>query len=61
LRIVGAIGDLWFDIAVLVACFAAAEQVPSIVGTIAFIVLQKTKRRPIILRNPREELRRESG
>lgn len=116
-RIVGAIGYLWFDIAVLFACFAAAGQtpplapvvlayqiaylsnfipvpggigvldgsmigmlviygmngtvaaaatlvyhaislwVPSVWGTIAFIVLQKTKKQPIILRNPTEELR----
>ncbi len=115
-RIVGAIGFLWFDIAVLYACFAAAGQtppiaplvlayqigylsnfvpvpggigvldgsligmlvlygvggtvataatlvyhaialwVPAVWGTIAFIILQKTKRRPIILRNPPEEL-----
>jgi uncharacterized membrane protein YbhN (UPF0104 family) len=116
-RIVGAVGYLWFDIAVLFACFAAAGQtpplapvvlayqigylsnfipvpggigvldgsmigmlvlyglggtvataatlayhaislwVPAIWGTIAFIVLQKTKRQPIVLRNPTEELR----
>ena len=116
-RIVGAIGYLWFDIAVLFACFAAAGQtpplapvvlayqiaylsnfipvpggigvldgsmigmlvlygvdgtvataatlvyhaislwVPAVWGTIAFIVLQKTKNQPIILRNPTEELR----
>jgi uncharacterized membrane protein YbhN (UPF0104 family) len=116
-RIVGAIGYLWFDIAVLFACFAAAGQtpplapvvlayqigylsnfipvpggigvldgsmigmlvlygvggtvataatlayhaislwVPALWGTIAFIVLQKTKRQPIVLRNPPEELR----
>jgi uncharacterized membrane protein YbhN (UPF0104 family) len=116
-RIVGAIGYLWFDIAVLFACFAAAGKmpplapvvlayqigylsnfipvpggigvldgsmigmlvlygvggtvataatlvyhaislwVPAVLGTIAFIVLQKTKRRPIVLRNPPEELR----
>jgi uncharacterized protein (TIRG00374 family) len=115
-RIVGAIGYLWFDIAVLFACFAAAGQlpplapvvlayqigylsnfipvpggigvldgsmigmlvlygvggtvataatlvyhaialwVPAVWGTIAFIVLQKTKKQPIILRNPIEEL-----
>jgi uncharacterized membrane protein YbhN (UPF0104 family) len=115
-RIVGAVGYLWFDIAVLYACFAAAGQtppvaplvlayqigylsnflpvpggigvldgsligmlvlygvggtvataatlvyhaialwVPAVWGTIAFIVLQKTKRQPIILRNPPEEL-----
>ncbi len=115
-RIVGAIGYLWFDIAALFACFAAAGQVPpvapvvlayqigylsnfipvpggigvldgsligmlvlygvggtvataatlayraislwvpSIWGTVAFIVLQKTKKRPIVLRNPPEEV-----
>jgi uncharacterized membrane protein YbhN (UPF0104 family) len=115
-RIVGAIGYLWFDIAVLFACFAAAGQVPPLApvvlayqigylsnfipvpggigvldgsmigmlvlygvggtvataatlvyhaislwvpavwGTIAFILLQKTKKQPIVLRNPPEEL-----
>jgi uncharacterized membrane protein YbhN (UPF0104 family) len=120
-RIIGAIGYLWFDIAVLFACFAAAGHtpplapvvlayqiaylsnfipvpggigvldgtmvgmlvlyglagtaataatlayhaislwVPAIWGTIAFIVLQKTKRQPIILRNPPEELRAGPG
>ena len=115
-RIVGAIGYLWFDIAVLFACFAASGHmpalapvvlayqigylsnfipvpggigvldgslvgmlvlygvtgtvataatlvyhaislwVPAVWGTIAFIVLQKTKRQPIVLRNPTEEL-----
>jgi uncharacterized membrane protein YbhN (UPF0104 family) len=115
-RIVGAIGYLWFDIAVLFACFAAAGQlpplapvvlayqigylsnfipvpggigvldgsmigmlvlygvggtvataatlvyhaialwVPAVWGTIAFVVLQRTKKQPIILRNPTEEL-----
>ena len=115
-RIVGAIGYLWFDIAVLFACFAAAGEtpplapvvlayqigylsnfipvpggigvldgsmigmlvlygtggtvataatlvyhaislwVPAVWGTIAFILLQKTKKQPIILRNPTEEL-----
>jgi len=119
--ILGAIGYLWFDIAVLFACFAAAGHVPplapvvlayqigylsnfipvpggigvldgtmigmlvlygvggtvataatlayhaialwvpAIWGTIAFIVLQKTKRQPIILRNPPEELRAGPG
>ncbi len=118
-RIVGAIGYLWFDIAVLFACFVAAGQVPplapivlayqisylsnfipvpggigvldgsmigmlvlyglggtvataatlayhaislwvpAIWGTIAFTLLQKTKRQPIVLRNPPEELRAE--
>jgi len=116
-RIVGAVGYLWFDIAVLLACFAAAGQtpplapvvlayqigylsnfipvpggigvldgsiigmlvlyglggtvataatlayhaislwVPAIWGTIGFVLLQKTKRQPIVLRNPPEELR----
>ena len=120
-RIIGAIGYLWFDIAVLYACFAAAGHtpplapmvlayqigylsnfipvpggigvldgsmigmlvlycvggtvataatlayhaislwVPAIWGTIAFIVLQKTKKQPIILRNPPEELRAGPG
>jgi uncharacterized membrane protein YbhN (UPF0104 family) len=120
-RILGAIGYLWFDIAVLCACFAAAGHtpplapvvlayqigylsnfipvpggigvldgsmigmlvlygvggtvataatlayhaislwVPAVWGTIAFIVLQKTKRKPIILRNPPEELRAGPG
>jgi uncharacterized membrane protein YbhN (UPF0104 family) len=115
-RIIGAIGYLWFDIAVLFACFAAAGHVPPLApvvlayqigyisnfipvpggigvldgsligmlvlygiggtvataatlvyhaialwvpavwGTIAFVVLQKTKKRPIVLRNPTEEL-----
>ena len=116
-RIVAAIGYLWFDIAVLYACFAAAGHVPPVAplvlayqigylsafipvpggigvvdgsliamlvlygiggtvataatlvyhaialwvpavwGTIAFIVLQKTKRKSVVLRNPPEELR----
>jgi uncharacterized membrane protein YbhN (UPF0104 family) len=120
-RIVGAIGYLWFDIAVLFACFAAAGHsaplapvvlayqigylsnfipvpggigvldgsmigmlviygvggtvataatlayhaislwIPAIWGTIAFIVLQKTKQQPIVLRNPTEELRAGPG
>ena len=115
-RILGAVGYLWFDIAVLFACFAAAGQtvplapvvlayqigylsnfipvpggigvldgsligmlviyglggtvataatlvyhaislwVPAVMGTITFIVLQKTKKQPITLRNPPEEL-----
>jgi uncharacterized protein (TIRG00374 family) len=116
-RIIGALGYLWFDIAVLFACFAAAGHVPPLApvvlayqigylsnfipvpggigvldgsmigmlvlygvggtvataatlayhaislwvpavwGTIAFFILQKTKKKPIVLRNPREELR----
>ncbi len=119
-RIVGAIGYLWFDIAVLFACFAAAGHVPPLApvvlayqigylsnfipvpggigvldgsmigmlvlygvggtvatastlvyhaislwvpalwGTAAFIVLQKTKKQPVVLRNPPEELRARS-
>jgi uncharacterized membrane protein YbhN (UPF0104 family) len=119
-RIVGAIGYLWFDIAVLFACFWAAGEtpplapvvlayqiaylsnfipvpgglgildgsmigmlvlygvggtvataatlvyhgialwVPAVLGTIAFIVLQKNKRQPIVLHNPPEELRARS-
>ena len=115
-RIIGAIGYLWFDIAVLFACFAAAGHtpplapvvlayqigylsnfipvpggigildgsligmlilygiggtiataatlvyhaislwIPAVWGTIAFIILQKTKKQPITLRNPTEEL-----
>jgi uncharacterized membrane protein YbhN (UPF0104 family) len=118
-RIAGAIGYLWFDIAVLYACFRAAGHapplaplvlayqigylsnvipvpggigvldgsligvlvlygldgtvataatlvyhaivlwVPAIWGTIAFVRLQQTKGRPIVLRHPTEELRRE--
>jgi uncharacterized membrane protein YbhN (UPF0104 family) len=118
-RIVGAIGYLWFDIAVLFACFAAAGRmpplapvvlayqigylsnlipvpggigvldgsmigmlvvyglggtvataatlayhaialwVPAIWGTIGFTLLQKTKKQPIVLRHPTEEVRRD--
>jgi uncharacterized protein (TIRG00374 family) len=36
---------------------AIALWVPAICGTIAFVVLQKTKARPIVLRNPPEQLR----
>jgi uncharacterized membrane protein YbhN (UPF0104 family) len=120
-RIVGAVGYLWFDIAVLFACFAAAGRlpplapvvlayqigylsnfipvpggigildgsmigmlvlygvggtvataatlayhaislwVPAVWGTIAFIVLQKTKKQPVVLRRPTEELRTGPG
>ena len=35
---------------------AIALWVPAVWGTIAFIVLQKTKNQPITLRNPPEEL-----
>ena len=115
-RIVGAFGYLWFDIAVLFACFAAAGHVPPLApvvlayqisylsnfipvpggigvldgsmigmlviygvggtvataatlvyhgislwvpalwGTTAFFLLQRTKRQPIVLHNPTEEL-----
>jgi uncharacterized protein (TIRG00374 family) len=116
-RILGCIGYLWFDIAVLYACFVAAGQtpplapvvlayqigylsnfipipggigvldgsmigmlvlygvggtvataatlayhaislwVPAICGTIAFVLLEKTKRQPIVLRGPPQEVR----
>jgi uncharacterized membrane protein YbhN (UPF0104 family) len=119
-RIIGAIGYLWFDIAVLFACFAAAGKtpplapvvlayqigylsnfipvpggigildgsmigmlvlygvggtvataatlayhaislwVPAIWGTVAFILLQRSKGQPVVLRNPTEELSRRS-
>jgi len=115
-RIVGALGYLWFDIAVLLACLAAAGHVPPLApvvlayqisylsnfipvpggigvldgsmigmlvlygvggtvataatlvyhaislwvpalwGTVAFVVLQRTKGEPVVLRNPPEEL-----
>jgi uncharacterized membrane protein YbhN (UPF0104 family) len=115
-RVVGAIGYLWFDIAVLFACFAAAGKfpplaaivlayqigylsnlipvpggigvldgsligmlviyglggtvataatlvyhaislwVPALCGAIAFVFVQKARRRPVVLRNPPEEL-----
>ena len=118
---VGAIGYLWFDIAVLFACFAAAGHVPplaavvlayqiaylsnlipvpggigvldgsmigmlvlygvggtvataatlvyhaialwvpAVLGTIAFIALQRTRRQVIVLRNPPEQLRADSS
>ena len=35
--------------------------VPAVWGAIAFVVLQKTKRQPIVLRNPPEELRAGPG
>src|SRR2546421_6733039 len=35
---------------------AIALWVPAVLGTIAFIMLQRTKRLPIVLRNPPEEL-----
>jgi uncharacterized protein (TIRG00374 family) len=120
-RIVGAIGYLWFDIAVLFACFAAAGHVPPLApvvlayqigylsnflpvpggigvldgslvgmlvlygvnataataatlvyhaialwvpamwGTIAFVILQRTKGQPIIPRQPRTERARAGG
>jgi uncharacterized membrane protein YbhN (UPF0104 family) len=116
-RIVGAIGYLWFDIAVLVACFAAtghmpplaalvlayqiaylsnfvpipggigvldgslvgalvlygatataataatlvyhaiALWIPAVWGTVAFVILRRTRDRPLNLRPPREERR----
>jgi uncharacterized membrane protein YbhN (UPF0104 family) len=120
-RIIGAIGYLWFDIAVLFACFAAAGKmpplapvvlayqigylsnfipvpggigildgsmigmlvlygvggtvataatlayhaislwVPAIWGTIAFVLLQRSKGQPVVLRNPTEEVRAGPG
>ena len=30
--------------------------VPAILGTVAFILLQKTKKQPVVLRNPPEDL-----
>jgi uncharacterized membrane protein YbhN (UPF0104 family) len=118
-RIIGAVAYLWCDIAVLVACFAAAGPVPPILvvimayqigylsnvipvpggigvldgslvgmfavyggtpaalataatvvyhaislwvpalwGTVAFVILQRTRKRPLTLRPPREERRR---
>ena len=47
--------------AATLAYHAIALWVPAIWGTIAFFVLQKTKRQPIILRNPTEELRAGPG
>jgi uncharacterized protein (TIRG00374 family) len=35
---------------------AIALWVPAVWGTIAFVVLQRTKRQPVVLRNPPEEL-----
>jgi uncharacterized membrane protein YbhN (UPF0104 family) len=45
--------------AATLAYHAIALWVPAIWGTIAFIVLQKTKKQPIFLRNPPEELQAE--
>ena len=44
-------------IAATLAYHAISLWVPAVWGTIAFIVLQKTKRQPIVLRNPTEDLR----
>jgi uncharacterized protein (TIRG00374 family) len=35
---------------------AIALWVPAVWGTVAFVVLQKTKKQPVVLRNPPEEL-----
>ena len=43
--------------AATLAYHAIALWVPAVLGTIAFVVLQKTKKQPIVLRNPPEELR----
>jgi putative heme transporter len=45
--------------AATLAYHAIALWVPAIWGTIAFILLQKTKRQPIVLRHPPEEVRAE--
>ena len=47
--------------AATLAYHAIALWVPAVWGTIAFIVLQKTKKQRIILRKPTEELRAGSG
>ena len=47
--------------AATLAYHAISLWVPAVWGTIAFIVLQKTKNQPVILRNPPEELRPKSG
>jgi uncharacterized protein (TIRG00374 family) len=43
--------------AATLAYHAISLWVPAIGGTIAFILLQKTKRQSVVLRNPPEELR----
>jgi uncharacterized membrane protein YbhN (UPF0104 family) len=43
------------------AYHAIALWVPAIWGTIAFIALERTKREPVVLRNPPEVLRRDTG
>jgi hypothetical protein len=47
--------------AATLAYHAISLWVPAIWGTIAFIVLQKTKKQPIVLCNPTEQLRAGSG
>jgi hypothetical protein len=47
--------------AATLAYHAISLWVPAVWGTVAFIVLQRTKRQPIVLRNPTEELRRGAG
>jgi hypothetical protein len=42
--------------AATVVYHAISLWVPAVCGTIAFVVLQKTTRRPVVLRNPPEEL-----
>lgn len=44
----------WVIVAVLLEVLSCGSYIVG--GTIAFIVLQKTKKQPIVLRNPREEL-----
>jgi hypothetical protein len=47
--------------AATLAYHAISLWVPALWGTIAFIVLEKTKKQPIVLRNPHEDLRAENG
>jgi hypothetical protein len=42
--------------AATLAYHAISLWVPAICGTIAFILLQRTKKQPIVLRSPPEEL-----
>jgi putative heme transporter len=47
--------------AATLAYHAISLWVPAVWGTIAFVLLQKNKKQPIVLRNPPEELRVERG
>lgn len=44
--------------AAILVYHALSLWVPAAWGTIAFILLQRTKKQPIVLRNPTEHLRR---